>query len=126
MDQLLDAFTGHFAWAPPLAAAPFVGSFLGVLIDRMPEGRPVAFVRSRCDHCRRALSAVDMLPWVSFVILRGRCRTCGTPIGWSAPAVELAAMVVAVWAASVVRDVTIWISCCLGWVLLACSWIDLR
>ncbi len=126
MNLLLDAFTGRYAWVPPLAAAPFVGSFIGVLIDRLPEGRPIALARSRCNHCRRTLSALDMFPWVSFAVLRGRCRMCGAPIGWSAPAVELGATAIAVWAASVVQDVTIWISCSLGWVLLACGWIDLH
>src|SRR4051812_11769719 len=108
MDHLLNAFTGRYAWAAPLIAAPFVGSFLGVLIDRPPGGRPVAPARPRC---RCALSAVDMLLWISFAALRGRCRTCGDRIGWFAPGARLAATVVAAWAATVVQDVTIWLSC---------------
>jgi leader peptidase (prepilin peptidase)/N-methyltransferase len=115
------------AWCLPLLFAPIIGSFLGVLIMRLPEGRAVALARSQCDRCGARLTARDMLPLVSYVLLRGKCRHCGGAIGWFHPAVELAAVGVAAWAALVDQDaVYLWIDCLLGWSLLALSWIDLR
>ena len=67
-------------WVWPLLAAPFIGSFLGVLVRRLPRGEPVAWERSRCESCGTALTARDMVPLVSFLLLRGRCRACGAPI----------------------------------------------
>lgn len=109
----------------PLLAAPFVGSFLGVLIIRLPAGRPLAMVRSACPHCGTALGPLDLVPLVSFIILRGRCRHCGGRIGLFHPAVELAALGVAILA--VLRDPDpgwVWIACGLGWILLTLAWID--
>ena len=112
-------------WLPPLILAPFVGSFLGVLIRSLPEGRPVALRRSACEACGQALGPIELLPIVSFVVLRGRCRHCGAPIARMHLAVELAALGVAAWAASVLADApTLWAGCVLGWTLLALGWID--
>ena len=82
----------------PLLAAPFVGSVLGVLILRLPAGRPVVLARSACEDCGAALQPQDLVPLLSYAALRGRCRRCGHPIGWFHPAVELAALAVAAWA----------------------------
>jgi len=62
---------------------------------------------------------------LSFVLLRGRCRYCHQPIGWLHPLVELAAVAVAVWAATAGTG-NIWINCALGWTLLTLAWIDWR
>lgn len=111
-----------------LLAAPFVGSFLGVLIRRLPEGNAWAWSRSRCETCRRVLPPQEMLPLVSFAVLRGRCAGCGAAIGWFHPAVECAAVLVAagaIWATP--EDAAlIWAGCGLGWTLLALAWIDAR
>lgn len=56
------------------------GSFIGVLVDRVPEGRPFLTGRSQCDGCGRTLSPRDLIPVLSFVIERGRCRVCGASI----------------------------------------------
>ena len=82
-------------WLLPLLLAPIVGSFLGVLVRRLPEGRPVALDRSACDSCGTPLGARDLVPLVSYLALRGRCRHCGAPIGRFHPAIELAAVLVA-------------------------------
>lgn len=114
-----------FVWLWPLLVAPFIGSFLGVLIARLPAGTPVAMARSACPRCGTRLSAVDLLPLASFLLLRGHCRHCRAPIGMFHPAVELAAVAVAVWAVMADQDPDrIWASCGLGWTLLALSWID--
>jgi leader peptidase (prepilin peptidase)/N-methyltransferase len=65
-----------------------VGSFLNVLIDRLPKGRSISG-RSYCDHCRHLLSWLDLIPIVSFFLLKGQCRYCGKKISWQYPLVEL-------------------------------------
>ena len=125
--ELLDrvAGAGAAAWSA-LAAAPFIGSFLGVLIRRLPEGRSLAWERSRCEHCGKALSVRDLVPFVSWLAARGRCRFCGQPLGWFYPGIELAALGVALVAAGADGAEGTWLDCVLGWWLLALGWIDLR
>jgi len=66
-----------------------VGSFLNVVIDRLPRGESLLFPSSRCEACGRGLSTRDLLPVLSYVLLRGKCRFCGVPISWRLPLVEL-------------------------------------
>ncbi|MGF1641915.1 MAG: prepilin peptidase [Rhodospirillales bacterium] len=114
------------AWWLPVAAAPFVGSFLGVLIVRLPAGEPVIADRSRCPHCRHVLGPLDLVPLASWAARGGRCRHCAQPIGVFYPAIEGAAVAVALWAAAVVPGWPLWASCVLGWALLALAVIDQR
>jgi leader peptidase (prepilin peptidase)/N-methyltransferase len=118
--------SGPLSWLAPVLVAPFIGSFLGVLILRLPEGRPIVAGRSACDHCGHRLGVRDLIPFLSFARARGRCRYCGQAIGWFPCAIELAALAVAAWAACVSSGVEIWIACLLGWTLLAAAWIDAR
>lgn len=67
-----------------------LGSFLNVVITRLPLGEPVWAGRSRCPHCRAPISWRDNVPLVSFLRLRGRCRICRRPISRRYPAVEVA------------------------------------
>jgi leader peptidase (prepilin peptidase)/N-methyltransferase len=113
------------AWVWPLLAAPFVGSFLGVLITRLPGRAPVVIARSACTHCGTRLGALDLVPLVSFAASRGRCRHCRAPIGLFYPAVELAAVAVAFWAILTAPDFgRVLADCGLGWTLLTLAWID--
>lgn len=73
-----------------------VGSFLNVLIVRLPEGRSVVRPGSHCPRCGRPLRWYHNVPLLSWVFLRGRCAWCAAPIGWQYPAVELATA--AIWA----------------------------
>ena len=66
-----------------------VGSFLNVVIDRLPRGESLLFPSSRCDACGRGLSTRDLLPVLSYLMLRGKCRYCSVPISWRLPLVEL-------------------------------------
>ena len=109
-----------------ILAAPFVGSFLGVLVVRLPAGRPVAIGRSACDHCGHRLGARDLIPLLSYGLNGGRCRFCGHAIEPFVVAIELAAVGVAVWAATAATGIELWFGCLLGWTLLAAAWIDLR
>src|SRR5205814_8898501 len=79
-----------------LLLAPVIGSFLGVVIRRLPEGRPVAWAPSDCESCGARLTARDLVPLISWLMTRGRCRHCGDALGWFYPGVELAALAVAV------------------------------
>jgi leader peptidase (prepilin peptidase)/N-methyltransferase len=65
-----------------------VGSFLNVVITRLPMGESVAAGRSRCPACGAPVAWHDNLPLVSFLWLRGRCRACRAPIPWRYPLVE--------------------------------------
>jgi leader peptidase (prepilin peptidase)/N-methyltransferase len=108
-----------------LPTALIIGSWLGVLIRRWPQGRPVAMARSACEHCGHKLAARDLVPLLSFIWLRGSCRHCGAPIGWFHPAIELAALAVAVAVlAAGGSGWPGWAAAALGWSLLAASWID--
>jgi leader peptidase (prepilin peptidase) / N-methyltransferase len=109
-----------------LLLAPFVGSFLGVLIRRLPEERAVIWGRSACEHCGAALRPCDLVPLLSYILSDGRCRHCG---GWIDPEhilVELASIAVAASAALTMTGEPLVLSCLLGWGLLALAWIDWR
>jgi leader peptidase (prepilin peptidase)/N-methyltransferase len=74
-----------FAVLPGLA----VGSFLNVVAARLPERRSIMFPRSACGTCETPIAWYDNVPVVSYLVLRGRCRSCGTRIGLIYPAVEV-------------------------------------
>ena len=54
-----------------------VGSYLNVVVYRLPRGISTVWPRSRCTACGAAIRARDNLPVVSYLLLRGRCRSCG-------------------------------------------------
>ena len=66
-----------------------VGSFLNVLTLRLMSGEPIVMGRSACPHCHARLAARDLIPVVSYLALRGRCRSCHAPISPWYAAVEL-------------------------------------
>lgn len=66
-----------------------VGSFLNVVIHRVPRKESVVSPRSRCPGCETEIRSIDNIPVVSWLILRARCRTCGMHISARYPAVEL-------------------------------------
>jgi leader peptidase (prepilin peptidase)/N-methyltransferase len=65
-----------------------VGSYLNVVVHRLPRGVSTVWPRSRCTSCGAAIRAFDNLPVVSYLLLRGRCRSCGAGISWRYPAIE--------------------------------------
>ena len=73
-----------------------VGSFLNVVIHRLPLGESVVRPRSRCPSCGNAIGWYDNIPVLSWLILRGRCRRCATPISARYALVELLTCVVSV------------------------------
>ncbi|GGG90452.1 prepilin peptidase [Silvibacterium dinghuense] len=66
------------------------GSFLNVCIARLPWHRSIVHPPSHCPGCKTPIRSRDNIPLLSYLILRGRCRACRTPISWRYPAVELA------------------------------------
>jgi leader peptidase (prepilin peptidase)/N-methyltransferase len=67
-----------------------MGSFLNVCIVRLPLGESIVRPRSHCRHCSAAVASRDNVPLLSWVLLRGKCRACGSAIGWIYPLVESA------------------------------------
>ncbi len=66
-----------------------VGSFLNVVIHRLPRGESLSHPRSRCPGCEAPIAPYDNVPVLSWLVLRGRCRRCGERISPRYPAVEL-------------------------------------
>jgi leader peptidase (prepilin peptidase)/N-methyltransferase len=77
---------GIFALLPGLA----VGSFLNVVAARLPAHRSIASGRSQCGSCSAEIAWYDNIPLASYLVLRGRCRSCGATISFRYFAVELA------------------------------------
>jgi leader peptidase (prepilin peptidase)/N-methyltransferase len=61
-------------------AGAIAGSFIATICVRWPQGEQASSGRSHCDSCNRTLSALELIPLLSWLITRGRCRTCGAPI----------------------------------------------
>ena len=67
-----------------------IGSFLNVVAYRLPRGESLVRPASRCPGCETPIKPYDNVPVVSWLVLRGRCRACGSSIAWRYPLVELA------------------------------------
>jgi leader peptidase (prepilin peptidase)/N-methyltransferase len=128
MAGILDFINGEnpvAGWIGPVLVAPFIGSFVGVLVARVPAGRGFVADRSRCQACGHGLGAADLVPLASFILLGGRCRYCAAPIPRMTLWAEVAALGVAFWAAAAgERGALLWAGCALGWTLLTLGWID--
>jgi leader peptidase (prepilin peptidase) / N-methyltransferase len=91
------------AWLRALVALPFglaIGSFMTVVIDRVPKGESVVAPRSRCPACGAEIATRDNVPVVSWLLLHGRCRSCGAPISVEYPLTELVTAALVVGAAA--------------------------
>lgn len=86
-----------------------IGSFLNVLIDRWLNDQPITG-RSCCDHCKKQLKSLDLIPIFSFLFLSGRSRCCNKKLSWQYPLVEMVTgvlFVLVVIASPALRDVAI-------------------
>ncbi len=81
------------ASAPEIVVAAvlgaLVGSFLNVVVHRLPLGESLVHPRSRCPSCETPIAPYDNVPLISWLLLRGRCRHCGTRVSVRYPLVEL-------------------------------------
>ncbi|HWL45419.1 MAG TPA: prepilin peptidase [Ilumatobacter sp.] len=104
-----------------------IGSFLTVVVDRVPDGRSVVAPPSACGACGHRLTALDLVPVASWLGLRGKCRHCGTKIGIEPLILEGAT--VALFVAMALRfgaDPVLPAFLVLSAALVALVWIDLR
>lgn len=96
-----------------------LGSFAATVLIRWPQGRTVAHGRSRCDGCGAALRAHELVPLLSYVLQRGRCRRCASPIDRRHPLVELGAAAIGAIAFALHEPILAFIGTLLGcWLLL--------
>jgi leader peptidase (prepilin peptidase)/N-methyltransferase len=103
-----------------------VGSFLNVVVYRLPRGESLVRPASRCPECGTPVKPYDNVPVLSWLLLRGRCRKCGAAIGARYPLVEAltaAAFVGAALARGVDDDLALWLP--FAAVLIAVAAIDL-
>jgi leader peptidase (prepilin peptidase)/N-methyltransferase len=101
------------------------GSFIATIAIRWPEGRGIARGRSACDSCGTTLGVAELVPVLSYLVLRGRCRHCSgriAPSHWGTEVVGLAIGAIAGLAASGVEGAA---GAVFGWLLLALAALDL-
>ncbi|MBD2499505.1 prepilin peptidase [Anabaena azotica] len=122
MDTLIVTLASVFVFA--LGAS--IGSFINVVVYRLPAGLSLLWPPSRCPHCLKALKAYDNVPVLGWIWLKGRCRYCKSPISWRYPVVETATgmiflLIFFIFKVSIIT-IGYWILC--SW-LLALTLIDL-
>ena len=80
----METVVAAFALPPGLA----IGSFLNVVAARLPLRQSLVSPGSSCPACSAPIALYDNVPLLSYLLLRGRCRSCGVTISWKYPAVE--------------------------------------
>lgn len=104
-----------------------VGSYLNVVIHRLPRGQSTVWSRSGCPFCGSLIPWWDNVPVASFLWLRGRCRQCHSPIRWRYPAVELSTALLFAGSFSSFGPRWPWLlAAAFGCILLVLSLIDLE
>jgi leader peptidase (prepilin peptidase)/N-methyltransferase len=103
-----------------------LGSFLNVCISRLPESLSIVKPRSRCPKCLTPINFYDNIPLLSFLFLRGRCRSCSAPIPWRYPAVELLTGIITILLFGEWRAEPLWLSAALAaaYILIVAAFID--
>jgi prepilin signal peptidase PulO-like enzyme (type II secretory pathway) len=91
------------AFLLPLGMA--LGSFFEVVLDRVPRGESILWPPSHCRTCHRRLTADELIPVISYLAQRGRCRACDTPIGSGVP----------------IREALSGLSLAVPWALVGCA-----
>ena len=118
------------AWIRALVALPFglaVGSFMTVVVSRVPSGESVVRPRSRCPRCGTEIANRDNIPVISWLVLRGRCRSCGEGIPVRYPLLEISTAALVVGGA--VTYELLWVAVLVAAFLSlmpAIAWIDIE
>ncbi|WP_336970884.1 prepilin peptidase [Sphingobium aromaticiconvertens] len=107
-------------------AGAIAGSFLSTLILRWPQGRGISRGRSACDGCGRVLGVRDLVPLLSALFQRGRCRICGARIAPLHIAMELGCAVIGALALTIMPNMGGIGWALLGWFLLTLAVLDWR
>ena len=106
------------------------GSFANVIILRLNTGESLIFKDSRCFYCSQKLQWFELIPVASFLVLRGRCRSCKSRISWQYPAVEFASgFLFLLIYVSTTTPINIWslgLATAFFWLLLVISVYDIR
>ena len=103
-----------------------LGSFLATVVIRLPSGEQAVLGRSRCDRCRRELGPLDLVPIVSRLWLRGRCRACGASIDRTHALMEICAALVGGASLGIAPGPSGLTLALFGWTLLPLAWLDWR
>jgi leader peptidase (prepilin peptidase)/N-methyltransferase len=103
-----------------------IGSFLGAVLVRLPEGRSIVGGRSTCDGCGKALTVIELVPVLSWTMQRGKCRACGVSIGAGQLACELGGAAIGIGAVLWAGDNLVLAAMLFGWQLLLLALLDLR
>ena len=102
MNAAQHALFAWFAWILAALIGLSAGSFLNVVIHRLPRHASIAFPGSRCPACGHPLAILDNIPLLSWIFLRGRCRYCHTPISYRYPAVEIITALLSLFAVHII------------------------
>lgn len=115
------------AWPALLGVLGLVfGSFIATVAIRWPEGRSALSGRSACDGCGRVLGAAELVPLAGYLVLRGRCRSCGAAIAPLHPVVEAIGAAIGLAAGFAAPGWDGVAGATFGWLLLALAAIDFR
>lgn len=116
-------------WAWALGGAvlgAIIGSFLATIVVRWPRGESVLRGRSHCDGCERTLTALELVPILSALLQRGRCRTCGAAIDRDHLAVEIGAAAIGAAAFGFAPGLAGAGWAVFGWLLLTLAALDVK
>lgn len=114
-----------WGWAVLLGVLGLVfGSFIATLAIRWPAGRAISHGRSQCDSCGKGLRAGELVPVLSYLLQRGRCRGCGAPIRMNHVLTELIGGGIGVAAAIASPDPAGAAGAVFGWLLLTLAALD--
>jgi leader peptidase (prepilin peptidase) / N-methyltransferase len=109
-----------------ITVSPFIGSFAATVVVRALQGRSLMRGRSACDACQTQLPIKDAMPIIPWVVQGGRCRTCHARISLFYPAIEVAFLIVAVWALLYNEERPLAPTLLLGFILLTLFAFDFR
>ena len=107
-------------------AGAIIGSFLATLVIRWPKGEQALVGRSRCDQCQHRLGPLELVPIVSRLVLRGRCRACQAAIDPTHFQLEISGAIVGAAALWLAPDPSGLALASFGWLLLPLAWLDWR
>ncbi len=109
-----------------LLTGPFIGSFISASAQTWPTRSNLLIRRSQCAHCQRPLTLADLVPLLSFLVLKGRCRTCKTSIARQHFFAEILSTLIALSSVYVFSGWTMLASALFGFTLLFAALVDFR